>query len=183
MLRKSKPSTISAFGKKRPILLFTDGCWENKHAGLGAVTFDTATGEGKIFSGAVPEALLKRWERLVGEQLICQIELYAMVALRWMLTGTLINRRTIWWVDNDAARFSVIKGQCPSPVMRWLVRKFYNFEVEAPTFSWVERVPSYSNIADGPSRAKPEEAMRLLSISICLDLDHPPELVACLLNT
>ena len=143
---------------------------------------DTATGEKKVFSGEVPSALLRRWEQLVGEQLICQIELYAMVALRWMLKDTLANRRTIWWVDNEAARFSVIKGQSPSPAMRWLVREFYNFEVEAPTFSWVERVPSYSNIADGPSRAKPEEAMQLLAISNCSAFEHPPELVACLLN-
>ena len=143
---------------------------------------DTATGERRVFSGVVPSALLKQWEQLVGDQLICQIELYAMVALRWMLKDTLVNRRTIWWVDNEAARFSVIKGQSPSPVMRWLVREFYNFEVEAPTFSWVERVPSYSNIADGPSRAKPEEAMQLLGISHCSTFEHPPELVACLLN-
>ena len=162
--------------------MFTDGCWENKHAGLGAVMVDTATGEKKVFSGEVPSALLRRWEQLVGEQLICQIELYAMVALHWMLKDTLANRRTIWWVDNEAARFSVIKGQSPSPAMRWLVREFYNFEVEAPTFSWVERVPSYSNIADGPSRAKPEEAMQLLAISNCSAFEHPPELVACLLN-
>ena len=51
MLRKSKPRTISAFGEKRPILLFTDGCWENKHAGLGAVMVDTATGEKRVFPG------------------------------------------------------------------------------------------------------------------------------------
>ena len=135
---------------------------------------------GRLNRGLV--TLENNWEQLVCERLICQIELYAMVALRWMLKDTLVNRRTTWWVDNEAARFSVIKGQSPSPVMRWLVREFYNFEVEAPTFSWVERVPSYSNIADGPSRAKPEEAMQLLGISHCSTFEHPPELVACLLN-
>ena len=45
------------------------------------------------------------------------------------------------------------------------------------------RVPSFSNIADGPSRSKPEEAMRLLSVSVCLSFNHPPELIACLLNS
>ena len=116
------------------------------------------------------------------EQLICQIEPYAMVALRWMLKDTFVNSRTIWWIDNEAARFSVTKGRSPSPVMRWLVREFYNFEVEAPTFNWVERVPPYSNIADGPSRAKPEDAVQLLAVSPCSALEHPPELFACLMN-
>ena len=50
-LRKSKPRTFSAFGEERPILLFTDRCWENRHAGLGAVMVDTATGERRVFSG------------------------------------------------------------------------------------------------------------------------------------
>ena len=55
MLRNSKPRTISAFGEKRPLLIFTDGCWEDGHAGIGAVVIDTATGERQIFMGAVPE--------------------------------------------------------------------------------------------------------------------------------
>ena len=93
-------------------------------------------------------------ETLFGEQLVGRIELCAMLALRWKLKDTWVNRRAMWLVDNEAARFSVIKGQDPSPVMRWLVRGFYNFEVEAPAFSWVGRVPSYLGIANGPSMAQ-----------------------------
>ena len=178
MLRNSKPRTISAFGEKRPLLIFTDGCWEDGHAGIGAVVIDTATGERQIFMGAVPEPLLAHWRKHAGEQLICQIELYAMVVLRWMR-----NRRTIFWVDNEAARFTVIKGLSPSPTMRWLAREFFRFEIDTPTFSWIERVPSYSNVADGPSRSAPEAAMQLLGVASCLDFNHPPDLLSCLLNT
>ena len=183
MLGKCRPRTISAFGERKPLLIFTDGCWEGQTAGLGAVVIDTATGTKQIFMGEVPPPLIARWEQQVGEQLICQIELYTLVVLRWMLQPQLAHRRSIWWVDNEAARFSVIKGMSPSPTMRCLAREFYSFEADSPTFSWVERVPSYSNIADGPSRAQPEEAMRLLGIQTCSSFDHPPELISRLLNT
>eukprot|EP00435_Cladocopium_sp_Y103_P067423 s649_g30.t1 len=66
-----------------------------------------------------------------------QIELYAMVALRWALADLL--KDAIWWVDNEAARYATIKGISPSLVMRQFVRMFYSFEAESPAFSWSER--------------------------------------------
>lgn len=181
MLAKCVPRTLSAFGERKPVLIFTDGCWEGGRAGIGAVVIDTALGTKQVFAGEVPPQLISAWAHQVGDQLICQIELYAMVVLRWMLRQQLAHRRSIWWVDNEAARFSVIKGMSPSATMKCLARAFYSFEVESPTCSWVERVPSYSNIADGPSRAQPEEAMFLLGVQACCNFDHPNDLLALLL--
>jgi hypothetical protein len=180
-LRDCRPRTIAASCEKRPFLIFTDGSWEGGHAGIGAVAIDTASGEKFVWAGQVPQTLLERWRCLVGEQLICQIELYAMVVIRWMLADRLKDRRTIWWVDNDAARYATIKGISPSAVMRCLVRQFYHFETSAPTYSWVERIPSYSNPADAPSRGCPEEAMKLLQVGECKPFDHPAELINKLL--
>ena len=107
-----------------------------------------------------------------------------MVVIRWMLAERLKDRRTIWWVDNDAARYAryaTIKGISPSAVMRCLVRQFYHFETTAPTYSWVERIPSYSNPADAPSRGCPEETMKLLQVEECKPFDHPAELIDKLL--
>eukprot|EP00435_Cladocopium_sp_Y103_P007154 s804_g2.t1 len=134
--------------------------------------------ERRVWAGEVRQCLLDRWAHLVGDQLICQIELFAMVALRWILVEQLRDRRTIWWVDNDAARFSAIKGNSPSLVMKFLVRTFYHFEAEAPTYSWIERIPSASNPSDGPSRGKPEEVMQLLRVQKCKAFTCPPKLVA-----
>ena len=63
---------------------------------------DSASGRIVVYSGQVPETLRRHW-------LICQLELYVMVELRWSLKNLFLNRRTIWWVDNEAARFSLIK--------------------------------------------------------------------------
>ena len=182
-LADSAPRQIMAHLEQRPILIFTDGSWEKSHAGIGAVTIDVATGSKEVWAGEVPPELLERWRRLVGEQLICQIELYVMVLMRWMLADRLKDRRTIWWVDNEAARFAVIKGISPSAEMRNLVRHFYHFETFAPTYSWIERVPSYSNPADPPSRGAPEEILRMLQVSECRPLEHPAPLIAKILQS
>ena len=42
MLRAAKPRKLNCGFEKKPILLFTDGCWEKGFAGIGAVIVDTA---------------------------------------------------------------------------------------------------------------------------------------------
>jgi hypothetical protein len=182
MLERSKPRTISSAGERRPILIFTDGAWESGVSGLGAVLVDCATGESHVLSGEVPGVLIDHWKQQVGEQLICQIELYAMVAVRWQYRKLIDQRRVIWFVDNEAARFSAIKGISATTTMRALVREFFSFEAETPSFPWIERVPSTSNPADGPSRKAPEEVMALLGVDACSVLEHPAELISRLIQ-
>ena len=167
----------------RPILVFTDGAWENDSAGIGAVIVDMATGWCVVQKGKVPDTLLARWKTLVGDHLICQIELYTMVALRWRYEELFCNRRTLWFVDNDAARYALIKGLSPSPTMRSLVREFYSLDLQFPTFSWVERVPNFSNVADGRSRDDVTEAFEVLGVPTCEEFEHPSDLVGKLLHS
>jgi hypothetical protein len=61
--------------------------------------------------------------------------------------------RTLWWDNNDAARYALIKGISPSLAMRILVRSFYHFE----------------------------ETLGLLGISKYEVIEHPKELVGKLL--
>eukprot|EP00435_Cladocopium_sp_Y103_P065339 s704_g27.t1 len=182
MLQSAKPRRISASFERRPLLIFTDGCWEGSFAGIGAVVLDVATGDRWIFCGETPPELVEKWKVLVGDHLICQIELYVMVLLRWQLRELLCNRRSIWWVDNDAARFCAIKGLSPSVSMRTLVREFYSFDADFPTYSWIERVPSSSNVSDGFSRGSCKEAMALLGVSSTTEFEHPKDLVAKLMK-
>ena len=130
-----------------------------------------------VCGGVVPDELLTLWKKAVGDHLICQIELYVMVIVRWQFRTMLHNRRSIWWVDNDSARFCVIKGLSPSPSMRALVREFYAIDAETPSFSWVERVPSLSNISDGPSRADCLEALQLLGTRTVTEFIHDKNLI------
>ena len=177
MLQTSRPRQIHCGFEKKPILIFTDGCWEAGFAGIGAVISDVATGSKIVCSGVVPNFLIEAWKKSVGDFIICQIELYVMVLLRWQFSRLFAHRRTIWWVDNDSARYSTIKGLSPSPTMRLLAREFYALDADFPTYSWVERVPSKSNPADGPSRNDCAGTLALLSLSSATAFEHPRELV------
>ena len=163
-LKACRPRILNTQFAKEPILIFTDGSWEDPYAGVGGVVFDTLNGWRVISSGELPTSLRDRWRNEVGDQLICQIELYAVVAIRFHLSKFLHNRRSIWWIDNEAARFSLIKGISTSPTMRTLTRAFYSLEVNLATFNWFERVPSVSNIADAPSRDRPGEIYDILDL-------------------
>ena len=83
MLLAAKPKELKSGVEKRPVLIFTDGCWEKGFAGIGAVILDTSKGSRMVCSGVVPQALLEKWKQMVGEYVICQIELYVLVLVRW----------------------------------------------------------------------------------------------------
>ena len=67
----------------------------------------------------------------------------------------------ILFVDNDGARHALIKGYTPSLASAHLVASFWESEAALASYCWVERVPSPSNIADGPSRLSFDEVVGL----------------------
>ena len=113
---------------------------------------DESSGSRVVVQDQVPEGLLSLWKGLVGDQLICQIELLAMVLVRWQWKHELHNRKVLLFVDNNTARGGTVKGRSSSPTMDDLIKAFYSIEVHLPSFWWIERVPSKSNPADEPSR-------------------------------
>ena len=143
---------------------------------------DTVSGRVAIYCGQVADALKRHWLQEVGDHLICQLELYVMVSLRWSLRNLPHNRRAIWWVDNEAARFSLIKGQSGSESMSKLVRQYFHPDRDCPTYSWIERVPSFSNPADAPSRFKPELAKEWFPSAELRSLVRDSDLVERLVN-
>lgn len=176
VLKCSAPRVIGCNLDKTPICIFTDGSWENGEAGVGAVVIDRLNDVKRVFAGNVGNFLIDMWTKH-SPHIICQIELYVLVLLRWLLKEEMKHRRCIFFVDNDAARFSTIKGSSSSDTMRGLVRAFFAFDLTHPTYSWIERVPSSSNPADSPSRGKPGEACSLFGISTWEELTDPPELM------
>ena len=149
---------------EEPILIWTDGSWEPStgFAGIGAVVLDSKGGAASVYEGVVPDLLLKRWRDEVGDQVICEIELYALLMLRHGLQNILSGRRVIFFIDNDAARSVVIRGQSKSQAMHRLALALAAVESASPCISWIERVPSASNIADLPSRKEGGKAQRIV---------------------
>ena len=96
LLRKGKPRVIPAQLDERPVIVFTDGSWENHQGGTGAVV-DMATGAGHAPEGTVPLGLASFWSETVGKQAICEVELLAVVALREVMGAAWLNRRVFIW--------------------------------------------------------------------------------------
>ncbi|CAE6949951.1 unnamed protein product [Symbiodinium sp. CCMP2592] len=160
------PPRILRIDPRPPIHVWTDGAWEDPWAGIGAVVLDTLDDSARVFAGCVPTKLLERWKLDVGSQLICEIELYALVTLRRMLQNSLCNRRVIFWLDNEAARTSAIKGLSKSESMYRLAHYLAVIEAEAPCVAWYERVPSFSNVADPPSRGDGQSILSLVGAKV-----------------
>ena len=185
ILHSSPPRVLSSSHTRQPILVWTDGAWEGGRAGIGAAEWDPLSKTGGVWAGVVPKRITDLWmqsESSEPEQIISQVELYAMALLCHLRRHAWMNRRVILFCDNEAARFASIKGGSSSSSMNRLVQAWDAPNFGAPAYIWVERVPSYSNISDGPSRGKPEEAMTLAQTNSCQAFDSTPELEALLTN-
>ena len=87
-------------------------------------------------------------------QIVGQSELLPCIAAKTVWRRRLRGRRVVLYVDNEAARFGLIKGTSPTKDSAWLLDEFWRREAEAETNTWVERAPSACNCADHPSRGK-----------------------------
>ena len=84
--------------------------------------------------------------------MVGQSEIFPCIAAREVWRKKLQGRLVMCYVDNEAAKYALIKGTSPTYVSAWLVQQFWEKEVELEAFSWFERVPSAANCADKPSR-------------------------------
>ncbi|CAE7226871.1 unnamed protein product [Symbiodinium sp. CCMP2592] len=145
----------------QPVIIFTDGSWEGGRAGAGGVVFDPATEATQVFELEVPGELLAAWQQQVGTQLICQIEAYAAISARYLLRHVIRDRLAVMWIDNEPARVALSKGTADSESLRAMARVMQSIEISHPSVLWYERVCSFSNPADMPSRGDAEAAARL----------------------
>ena len=182
ILETLRPRCIELPVQNSPVLIYTDGAYEADNATWGAIVVDHVTSTRLCFAGAVPDYLLNAWKHLVGEQLICQIEMFAVLCVRWKMRHLLHCRRTILFIDNEPCRFALIKGRSSSDPLFRMSHACACVEAAEPCFIWYERVPSFSNPADLPSRRREQEACRRWSLSFAGDIALPPELLASIVD-
>ena len=164
MLETLKPHIVSCFEITTPIVVYTDAAFEKDVATWGAIIFDRRSGLTAVHWhwGTIEAALVSAWKSSSGEQIISQAEAYAVLVLRYRYSYTLLNRPSLWFIDNEAARYSLIKGASPSLSMFLLIQEMSLIDSVQPAGAWYERVPSSSNIADLPARGDQMKACELV---------------------
>ena len=161
MLSSLAPRQHTVLGRRSPILIFTDGACESGVATAGAIIID---GSEKLACDIlVPDAQVAHWLEHAGDQIIYQIELWALLALKWHFRHKFMERRIISWIDNESARIYAIKANNPSKTMRALIRVLAS-------------VYSFSNPGDLPSRGKLKEAAERFAIQNISTLDVSQDL-------
>ena len=165
-----------------PCLIFTDGAWEGGIASAGAVVYDPRKDKTMVFEVVVPQALVQLWLRDVGDQIICQIEMFAYVTVRYKLCESLHNKVAIAWIDNDPARYALLKGNSDSFSLQAMCRLSQQIELEVPSTIWYERASSYSNPSDGPSRKLVAQTAAILKATECDAWVTPNHLIQALLD-
>lgn len=178
ILRQSNPRTWSCWDSGKPVIVSTDGSFENDCGLWGSVVIDLQTGRKSVHWGKVPDSLIATWKKLAGEQVICQIEALAVLLTRFHYKEQWVGRKVILFVDNEPARHTLIKGSSPSISMLLIAQTFNEIDVEFPAACWFDRVPSASNIADLPSRGKHVEAAKMIGANLEGDIILPDVLGA-----
>ena len=154
LLVSSPPRAYRASDPLSPVLIFTDGAYESQVASAGAIVLDPIQEHAWICQIPVPDDLAEMWVTEAGQQIISEVEAWAALVVRHGFAKTLTNRKTINWIDNESARLSFIKGTSDSPTLRALARVYHAVEMIWPSMVWLERVASFSNPGDPPSRNK-----------------------------
>ena len=175
-LLEFRPRRVSWHSPDAPLLIFTDAAFEKGNATIGAVVIDTMGGSPAVYGGSLPHSVISSWQRCDDEQIICQAELAATVCIRYQARARLAGRKCIYFVDNESARYALIKAVSGVPSMQALSSLFHSWDSDHPHYAWIERVPSASNPADLPSRGKAKECADLLNGHYAGDLLLPPGL-------
>ena len=149
-------------GEISPFLIFTDAAYENRLATRGIVVIDSTTGTRTAMRGNIPKMMEGVRHDLGIQQVITLAEAFTALLARVSVLRLITRRRVIFWIDNEGARYSLIKGisQTLSPLQ--IVHLFHPFAEEDNSIPWIERVPSQSNIADLPSRDCTSEVFEII---------------------
>ena len=109
---------------------------------------------GSGYLSAVESAVPRKWRRRFDRRAI-QINAYEIAAVLgpWGSLGeTLRGRRVVFFIDSTAAMGSILRGHHRRSDLNLLVGTIWRELGRLQIHAHFERVPSKSNIADGPSR-------------------------------
>ena len=157
MLKSKVPRRVAAVPNEN-ILVFTDACYERNArswiCGIGGVLV-FPNGSARKFSLELDSATRQLLGECTKNQIIFEAETLAAVVALLIWKDFLDKKRCLFFVDNEGAKFALLRGMSDNRVVDILSEIFAVEESKIATLIWLCRVPSKSNIADEPSRGAP----------------------------
>ena len=160
---QAKPRVISVEAKPT-YHLFLDGACTAKVPGawsgtsIGGVLLDSHGAGVGSFGEMLPDSVTNVWGKEHQEQLIFEAEIMPFVVAldTWSKQLTAVN--LFIYIDNEAAKSCWINASADTECAKKMVHRGVHLEAEFHTTAFFCRVPTHSNIADGPSRGQFTEA-------------------------
>ena len=155
-IEDDRPRILKVDQSRVKVVIFTDACLEegDTRAGVGMVAYvckDQVPVKRYFFADEVPKEVLEKLQETTPK-VISGLELMAAVMAIVLMKDHLLARRAFLFVDNEAARASLISMWSPVVTHAKLLRQLWDVIRTNSIFMWTSRVPSASNIADRPSR-------------------------------
>ena len=154
-LTRSLPRIITAQWDS-PMFLFTDASFSPDQptwpCGLGGVLTDHAGVQIAALSASLTISDLEFLGYPRKSTVIFEAEVLAIVICLKLWRRFIKNRPCVVYVDNNSARDIAIAGNARTSPGDKLVAHLLRAEDSCNINAWYSRVPSESNIADGPSR-------------------------------
>jgi hypothetical protein len=104
-----------------------------------------------------------------SENPIYELELLPVHIALLLWSHRLRSSHVVMYLDNDAARAALCKGYGATDAAQGIVQKVMERECCCELKTWFARVPTHSNIADGPSRLQCHEVELLGSRKLEVD--------------
>jgi len=137
------------------LILFLDGACEEdsgQKTSIGGLLCDMS-GRGLFcFGETLPEEIVDKWSARGVKQLIFEAELLPYVIAMQVFAEHIRGCNLLVFIDNEAARYSWIAASAHSDIASFIVSEGARLESELAISPYFCRVPTHSNLADGPSR-------------------------------
>jgi hypothetical protein len=164
-LSKSSPRRISPADKGKPLLLFTDGACEG-YLGtgpitttMGAVLLDRTNMTAEMFGTVINPNLQEEWKLEGKRQLVTEAELLPVLVARMLWARRMEGSKVLVFIDSNPAKFSLIRGTSDTLACQNIIRCLSTIDAASAIWAWYGRVPTLSNLADGPSRLQFPETL------------------------
>ena len=121
---------------------------------MGACLLDRRDNTALVFGAHVGHELVLEWRRdnPGKRQFVTEAELLPQLIAKVNWRSRIAGSKIITFIDSNPAKYALIKGTSESTSCEDIVRACSLEDAKYVTWNWFTRVPTKSNVADGPSR-------------------------------